>query len=510
MKSRLNARIAHVRNFYVLFGLIGTAALVTSCRAKSTTSLDGELDRDHPIGEVSLESDRLDECPKSSPLRSPCLCDRAVYRSGFCCEEGFSFSQCTTKERYVRPRGGGAKDGLDWANALSGLPAVLERDTLYWVSAGNYPGYTFDDRTIRQLGITVRKATPDEHGGDVGWNPDYARGQAVFGPLRFKGDGYTIDGGEPNGIKTVGQMGTRATVQVDGSHIVLRRIEIDGGLLKTDNRQIAGGCNGSNVEGNHIAFDRCEIHNVADDGMGIYADHVKVVYSKIHDLHGCGTDSHCSGPCYNGHSDGIELNGASHVELVGNMIYDVRSTAAIFMGSRGGHGVSDLVAYNNVFYTPATGLTVYLQGLKGAKVHNNIIWGRTQGNRYGGLAIGKGVTGLEMLNNIILNINYSHLGASHDPKQHRLDYNLFGMINSGEYTANSHDLVVDPKFPGIPMSSHAGDHRGSDVQLEDFRTTVRQVVDRGTIPPGIPARDVIGQERPRGEAWDRGPFESSP
>ncbi|MDH3817950.1 MAG: hypothetical protein OES21_05010, partial [Myxococcales bacterium] len=80
-----------------------------------------------------------------------------MYRSGFCCEEGFSFSQCTTKERYVRPRGGGAKDGLDWANALSGLPAVLERDTLYWVSAGNYPGYTFDERTIRQLGITVRK-----------------------------------------------------------------------------------------------------------------------------------------------------------------------------------------------------------------------------------------------------------------------------------------------------------------------------------------------------------------
>jgi hypothetical protein len=290
---------------------------------------------------------------------------------------------------------------------------------------------------------------------------------------------------------------------------VLRHVEINGGLQKSNGTQTAGGCNGSNVNGDYVVFDRCEVHNIADDGLGIYADHIKVLYSKIHDLHGCGTDNGC-GPCYNGHSDGLELSGVSDIELVGNTVYDVRSTAAIFMEDFGSGGISNLVAYNNVFYTPTTGITVYLKDLNGAKLHNNVIWGKTQGNRYGGLAIGKNVTGLEMYNNIILNINYSHLGSSHDPGQHNLDYNLFGMINSGEYPANINDLVSDPQFAGIPMSSNAGDHKGSDLTLEDFMTAASQVIDTGTAPGGIPAYDIVGEERPQGGAWDRGPFEAVP
>jgi hypothetical protein len=446
----------------------------------------------------------------SSPLSNACICGGAVYRTGFCCEEGFSFSQCSTKARYVRPGGGGAQDGSDWANALNGLPSVLERDTVYWLAAGNYGSYTFDDGASGQMGITVRKATAQAHGSDTGWNAAYGSGQAVFGPLRFDGSRYTLDGGEPNGLRTVGQMGAKATVHVGGSHIVLRHVEIDGGLQKSNGTQTAGGCNGSNVDGDYVVFDRCEVHNIADDGLGIYADHIKVLYSKIHDLHACGTDSSCSGPCYNGHSDGLELSGVSDIELVGNMVYDVRSTAAIFMEDFGSGGVSNLVAYNNVFYTPTTGITVYLKDLNGAKVHNNIIWGKTQGNRYGGLAIGKSVTNLEMYNNIILNINYSHLGASHNPSEHQLDYNLFGMINSGEYPANSHDLVGDPQFAGIPMSSNAGDHKGSDLTIEDFVPGADLARDTGTVPSGMPAYDINGQDRSQGSEWDRGPFEAQP
>jgi hypothetical protein len=206
----------------------------------------------------------------------------------------------------------------------------------------------------------------------------------------------------------------------------------------------------------------------------------------------------------------LELSGVSDIELVGNMVYDVRSTAAIFMEDFGSGGISNLVAYNNVFYTPETGITVYLKDLNGAKFHNNIIWGRTQGNRYGGLAIGKNVTNLEMYNNIILNINYSHLSASHNSSEHNLDYNLFGMINSGEYPANTNDLVGDPEFAGIPMSSDAGDHKGSDLTLEDFITAASQVIDTGTAPNGMPANDIVGEDRPQGSAWDRGPFEAVP
>ena len=432
-----------------------------------------------------------------------------MYSSGFCCEEGFSFSPCSTEARYVRPGGGGAQDGSDWANALNGFPSVLERDTVYWLGAGHYGGYTFDDGASGQSGITVRKATAQAHGSDAGWDAAYGSGQAVLGPLHVESSRYTLDGGEPNGLKTVGQMGIETTVHVSGSHIVLRHVEIDGGLQKSNGTQTAGSCNGSNVQGDYVVFDRCEIHNIADDGLGIYADHIKVLRSKIHDLDGCGTDGNC-GPCYNGHSDGLELGGVSDIELVGNMVYDVRSNAAIYMSDFGNGGVSNLVAYNNVFYTPTTGLTVYLKDLSGAKVHNNIIWGRTQGNRYGGLSIGQSVTGLELYNNIILNINYSHMDASHNPSEHKLDYNLFGMIDSGEYSANSHDLVGNPQFAAVPMSSNAGDHRGSDRTLEDFIPAASQVIDTGTAPVGMPAYDIVGEERPQGGAWDRGPFEASP
>jgi len=380
---------------------------------------------------------------------------------------------------------------------------------VYWLGAGSYGSYTFDDGASGQLGITVRKATAQAHGGDTGWNASYGNGQAVFGPLNFSASRYTLDGGEPNGIKAVGQMGTKATVDVGASHIVLRHVEINGGLQKSNGTQTAGGCNGSNVDGDYVVFDRCEIHNIADDGLGIYGDHIKVLYSKIHNLDGCGTDGGC-GPCYNGHSDGVELSGVSDIELVGNMVYDVRSTAALIMDNWSGSDVYDLVVYNNVFYAPDTGLAVYLQELHGAKFHNNIIWGRTQGNRYGGLGIGQSVTDLEMYNNIILNINYSHMGASHDPSHHDLDYNVFGMIDSAEYPANSHDLVGDPQFAGIPMSSNAGDHKGSNLTLEDFVTAASQVIDSGTTPGGIPAYDIVGEERPQGEAWDRGPFEAGP
>jgi len=147
--------------------------------------------------------------------------------------------------------------------------------------------------------------------------------------------------------------------------------------------------------------------------------------------------------------------------------------------------------------------------LQGAKFHNNIIWGKTRGARYGGLAMGQDVTDLQMYNNIILNINYSHMGAKYDATQHRLDYNLFGMIDSGEYRANTHDLVADPRFAGIPMSSNEGDHKASNPTLDDFVPAASEAIDTGTTSGGVPAYDIVGVERPQGAGMDRGVFEAT-
>jgi len=508
------------------FALVATAALVGACSgfsacggeggdvSEGTTrdesapgSNDGDSPAIPPPGEAPPGP--ADNCPMGSALSSACICGGSVYSTGFCCEQGYSFGSCSNNARYVRPGGAGAQDGSDWANAFNGLPSVLERDTVYWLGAGNYGAYNFNDGASGQLGITVRKATAEAHGTDTGWNAAYGSGQAVFGPLDFNAGRYTIDGGEPNGIRTVGQMSDESTVQVGGSYIVLRHVEIDGGFQKSNGSQSAGSCNGSNVSGDYVVFDRCEIHNIADDGLGIYSsDHVKVLYSRIHDLDGCGTDGGC-GPCFNGHSDGLELSDITDIELIGNMVYDVRSDAAIFMDNWSGTRIYDLVAYNNVFYTPDTGFAVYLHMLSGAKLHNNVIWGMTQGTNFGGLAIGN-VTDLQMYNNIILNINYSHMGGSQSSTEHDLDYNLFGVINSGEYQSSPNDLVGDPGFAGIPMSSNPGDHKGSNLTLDDFVPSASEAIDTGTTSGGVPTYDIVGEERPQGAAVDRGAFEVTP
>ena len=494
----------------LVVGLFGCFPVVTGSCGRCAGSEETAESRDQTPALHGPAASLQDACDLNSDLSGPCFCEGSVYRSGFCCKEGYSFSRCQTRALYVLPAGSGAKNGSDWANALDGLPPALERDTLYWLGAGNYGSHVFADRASGQAGITVRKATARAHGTSSGWKPAYADGQAAFGPLHFTSSRYNIDGGEPNGIKTLGRMGTSATVRASGSHLVFRHVEIDGGLQSRNDTQVAGGCNGSDVRGDYVVFDRCEVHNIADDGIGIHgSNHIKILHSKVHGLHGCGTDARCSGPCYNGHSDGLELSDVSDIELIGNIVYDVRSTAALFMDNWSGSQVRGLVAYNNVFYAPDSGFSVYLHHLRGAKLHNNVIWGRKQGTRYGGLAMGPGVTHLTMHNNIILNINYSHTGGSHDPDHHDLDYNLFGMIDASEYQANTNDLVADPRFANIPMSSSRADHKRSDLKVEDFVPKAREAIDTGTSRGSVPAYDIRGVERPSGAATDRGAFEGS-
>jgi hypothetical protein len=443
-----------------------------------------------------------------------------LYTTGFCCEEGYSFSACSTTDFYARPGGGGAKNGADWANAYDGLPATLQRDRVYWIGAGNYGTGVrrFNTAASGSAGITIRKATQAAHGTEAGWNAAYGTGQATFGQLQFDTGRYTLDGGEPNGIKVFayglyGGSGTYSAVGLAASYVVLRNIEIDGGVVKSGSRQTSGSCNASYLSASNIVLDRCDIHNVADDGLEISGvSNIKILHSKIHDAHGCGTDDGpCSGPCFNGHSDGLELDNTSNVEIIGNMVYDIRETSALFMYGRttNGSGVnSNLHIYDNVFYNPTSGVAVYIRDAVGMRFNNNVVWGAQQGTRYGGLWVGSGLTDLDLYNNILLNISFTLDGTSYDPAQHHVDYNLFGMIDSGEYRANAHDLVGDPRFTSIPLSSNLADHKASNLGLDDFLPTAgSQAIDTGTALSGMPDFDIVGETRPQGAAWDRGPFE---
>ena len=107
------------------------------------------------------------------------------------------------------------------------------------------------------------------------------------------------------------------------------------------------------------------------------------------------------------------------------------------------------------------------------------------------------------------NLAFSHGGGGYNPSEHHLDYNLFGDLNTSEYPGSANDVVADPGFAGIPLSGNAGDHK-TNVTFDDFIPSASEAIDTGTDTGGIPAYDIVGEQRPQGAATDRGAFELAP
>ena len=421
-----------------------------------------------------------------------------------------------TNTFYVREGSSGNNDGSDWSNAFVQLPNVLVRGATYLVADGTYPTYSFNDPESGQEKITIKKATVADHGINTGWLDGYGDGQAVFGQLSFSNGYYDFDGAVDYGFKALGQyQGYVVSVQADNVQII--HTDVDGNFQMTNGYQTNGACTGLTITGADVTVNSSDVHNIADDGVTVYdSNTVNILQSKVHNLHGCGTDNSC-GPCYNGHSDGFELNNTANLTLSRNLIYDIKSTSAFFTGNWSPTYLTNLTLTNNIFYTPETGLTVYLQYIHGANVYNNVIWGRTQGTRYGGLSIGPEVTGLDLKNNIILSVNFSHTGGSYNAAEHDMDYNVYGTLDSSEYTPNTHELVGDPSFANIPMSSDINLHILDGVQISDFMLNRNSMaIDHGMDLTGVVDQDILGNSRPQdgngdGSAlWDAGALEVSP
>jgi hypothetical protein len=353
-------------------------------------------------------------------------------------------------------RAGASGDGSDWDAVLADLPAELQRGHTYYVAAGTYAAYTFDDAASADSVVTVRRATAARHGTDVGWQASYGQAGAEFGPLTFSSPYVMFDGQTPAGFEVIAEFQGDAVV-VTGDHVTIRYTDVNGNF-GTDPGGIhnRGACTGMSISSDYVTVSGSTIHDAADDGVSVAgASYLDFSGNVVHALHACGTDGGC-GPCYNGHSDGLETYNVKHSRFTGNFIYDVRSTATFFFGNWAdtlGGGPSeyceDMLIENNVFYAPEVGLVAYIQDVAGAYVYNNVFWGARQGG-YGGLSVGLNVTDLQLYNNVILSINMAHVGATFDPAEHHGDHNLFG-VSLGQWTDGPNDRVAaDPGFMAIP------------------------------------------------------------
>ncbi len=96
---------------------------------------------------------------------------------------------------YVRSGATGANNGADWTNAYTSLPGSLERGATYYIAAGSYGGYTFNDPESGSLVTTIKKATVPDHGTSTGWQDSYGSGQATFsGMIEFTSSYWVFDG----------------------------------------------------------------------------------------------------------------------------------------------------------------------------------------------------------------------------------------------------------------------------------------------------------------------------
>ncbi len=389
-----------------------------------------------------------------------------VWNSGLC-------EVVATNTYYIIEGGRGSQNGSDWTNADNELPAVLQRNYTYYIADGSYhsSGYTFNDAAVGTQEIIIKKATETEHGTNVGWQIGDGDGQAVFGPLIFTTNYYVFDGQYEYGFRVVGSyMGY--IVNIPSDYVIIRNTDLDGNF-QTDagGQQNDGVCNGVQIDGSYVTIENNDIYNIADDGMGVYGNNIRIIGNRIHNLHSCGCEN-CGGwpgngecgPCYNGHSDIIEIFTSTDGEIRNNLVYSGGQgvNAALFFG---GIGFSNnFTVSNNIFYAPEALFIGVMQNIDDLKMYNNVFW---QGY-YGGIAMGLGVTDFNIYNNIIHSINYYHFrnvvpppqgdpNHAWNPAEHHADYNFIANPETFGYSmplgSNSIDGTgygADVGFVNIP------------------------------------------------------------
>ncbi len=277
-----------------------------------------------------------------------------------------SIAQAAT--HFIRAGATGNNSGSDWTNAYTTVPATLVRGDTYYLAAGNYGSYVFDDPASGSALITLKKAIATDHGTDVGWNSTYGAGQAIFtGTWQFYTDYYLIDGQVRNpdwatgGINQYGirlkSNGSQQLVELDNratasnkaaNNLTFRYVDFEGqGRDKTSGDDIfysnAWALSNGNIGPRNIAIQYCALH---DTSRTIFLtrqwDTLLVEHSYI--------ARNSSDPV--NHGEIMSDDGSDNVTFRYNIIEDPEGTAV--WAIMNGHGTT-----TKTTYTTATNWQLY-------------------------------------------------------------------------------------------------------------------------------------------------------
>lgn len=270
----------------------------------------------------------------------------------------------------------GAKTGADWSNAYTSLPSTLVRGAVYYVADGSYPSHAFRDAESGTTLITVRKATPADHGPGAGWSDSYGVGQAMFtAPFYFQKGYYLIDGAYRSGwtsgygfklnnnpaVTDTAVVFLGDTTPTTSKNVTIRYMEIEGSHSVND------AVNDSGVvfaRGSHnCSISYCYIHNV-----GLCSFFMRGVTNSLIEHSFISRNDSSSAL----HAEGVSASeGVNNFTVRYNIWEDMEGTAFIATPSgnsyAGGNAIANWYIYGNVFrYSPGNA------GLPSAQIRGGV------------------------------------------------------------------------------------------------------------------------------------------
>lgn len=420
-------------------------------------------------------------------------------------------------------------DGSSWScasgagqtGARKGMPSTLVRGNIYFIAAGSYGSYTWDDAHSGSTYIYVKKATSSAHGPSSGWSDGFASGQAVFSRWIFRKGYYDIDGvtgGGPtnwtagHGIKILagGDDGIIDCNAFDADYLYIRHIEVTTTLgrssryettvVKAVKDEASSKYFGNGQGLSNSVFEYCYFHDIGEcffHTFGMYNNIIQYsafVRNGNGDLLPSGERLHRE--AWSGYAD-------NSITWRWNWFEDISNTA-VFAFVNGGGAFDNIRVYGNVFMQTASQnhASYLIDGSGGSgsatptnwKVYNNTMVGWKSGSAGVWFA---GGSGNEVRNNIWAHHPKSGslvIGGSHS---HNGYYSIInessGQDQSAGYAANESNGQL---FSSSPFINYA---------TGDFR--LKAATMPGITLPSPYNIDMFGNVRGADGNWDRGAIE---